>query len=181
MISDAPVEMSRQRGGPTSQGETGAASDLWRERTRSPHTSSDLMTSKDMELARGDDFYRHVLVLALVAALGILLFAIVRPFMSSLVWALLLAFLLSPSNRWARRLFKGSKGWAALAVTLAVLFCLALPTALLAGRFVVQGIDLVQRVSAAQARGDLGDLAWITRVGEWLEAHLPVEANQVYG
>jgi predicted PurR-regulated permease PerM len=149
------------------------------------------MASADPELARQtpdgpvgeetDVFYRHVLVLALVALLGLLLFVIVRPFVSSLVWALLLAFLLSPANRHVRRLLKGSKGWAALALTLAVLFCLAIPTALLAGRFVVQGIDLVERLSAAQERGDWTDLAWIQRLGQWLEGHLPVEASQVYG
>jgi predicted PurR-regulated permease PerM len=139
------------------------------------------MTGREVEFPRGgDEFYRHVLVLALVAALAILLFAIVRPFASALVWALLLAFLLSPANRRARRLFKGSKGWAALAVTLAVLFCLALPTGLLAARFVVQGIDLVERFSAAQARGDFVPSGWIAKLGVWLEAHLPVEANQVY-
>src|SRR5437899_1292575 len=115
------------------------------------------MTSADTELppaepttGDGDTFYRHVLVLALVAAMALLLFAIVRPFLSSLVWALLLAFLLSPANRRARRMVKGSKGWAALVVTLAVLFCFALPTGFLAARFVVQGIELVQRISTAQ-------------------------------
>ena len=79
------------------------------------------MTSADTELAPGgptppttdqgnDTFYRHVLVLVLVTVLGLLLFAIVRPFLSSLVWTLLLAFLLSPANRRVRRMFKGSKG-----------------------------------------------------------------------
>src|SRR5215468_6134128 len=130
------------------------------------------MTSADTELAPGgptppttdqgnDTFYRHVLVLVLVTVLGLLLFAIVRPFLSSLVWALLLAFLLSPANRRVRRMFKGSKGWAATAVTLGVLFCFALPTGLLAGRFVVQGIELVQRISAAQSHGTLADFGWI--------------------
>jgi predicted PurR-regulated permease PerM len=150
------------------------------------------MTSADTELPQvarpegptaggGDAFYRHALVLALVAVMALLLFAIVRPFVSSLVWALLLAFLLSPANRRARHLLKGSKGWAAVALTLAVLFCLAIPTALLATKFVVQGIELVQRLSAAQARGNLADFAWIARLGQWLESHLPVQANQVYG
>src|SRR5262245_15322817 len=80
-----------------------------------------------------------------------------------------------------RRLLKGSKGWAATVVTLAVLFCFAIPTGFLAGRFVVQGIDLVQRISTAQAHGDIADFAWIARLGTWLEAHLPVQTNQVYG
>jgi predicted PurR-regulated permease PerM len=146
------------------------------------------MTSADTELpparpaaAESDSFYRHVLVLALVAAMALLLFAVVRPFLTSLVWALLLAFLLSPTNRRARRLLKGSKGWAALAVTLTVLFCFAIPTALLAGRFVVQGIDLVHRIAAAQAQGNIAEFAWVARLGSWLEGHLPVQANQVYG
>jgi predicted PurR-regulated permease PerM len=146
------------------------------------------MTSANTELraptgpAAGpsDTFYRRALTLALVAALALLLFAIVRPFASSIVWALLLAFLLSPANRRARRLLKGSRGWAALAVTLAVLFCLAIPTAFLAGRFVVQGIDLVHRISAAQSGASPADFVWIAKLGQWLESHLPIEANQVY-
>jgi predicted PurR-regulated permease PerM len=92
-----------------------------------------------------------------------------------------LAFLLSPANRRVRRFLKGSRGWSALVITLGVLFCFAIPTALLASRFVVQGIDLVQRVSAAQSRGSVTEFAWIAKLGKWLEAHLPVEANQVYG
>src|SRR5262249_38443032 len=116
----------------------------------------------------GDRFYRHVIVLALVAVLLALVYALVRPFFSSLVWALLLSFLLSPLNRRVRKLYRGKKGWASLTVTLAVLFCLALPTAFIAANFVVQGIDLVERISAAERAGGLLHLPWVIKVSGWI-------------
>jgi predicted PurR-regulated permease PerM len=131
-------------------------------------------------ISTGDRFYRHALVLALVAALGFLLYALVRPFFTSLVWALLLAFLLSPVNHRVRGLYRGKRGWAAMTVTLLVLFCLAIPTALLAANFVVQGIELVQRLSAADGSGRALQLPWVAKLTSFLEAHLPVQANQIY-
>jgi len=127
-----------------------------------------------------DRFYRHVLVLALVAILVALLFALVRPFFTPLVWAMLLAFLLAPTNRAVRRVYRGKKGWAALTVTMMVLFCLALPTGLLAANFVAQGIELVERISAAQHDGKGLHIPLIGAAGAWLEAHLPAQANQIY-
>jgi predicted PurR-regulated permease PerM len=120
------------------------------------------------------------LVLVLLAVFGVVLYALVRPFFASLVWALLLAFLLSPVNLALRRKFRGRRGWAAASVTLVVLFGLAIPTAFLAAKFVAQAVGLVQQVTHAYANGARPDVPLLGKLAGIIERYWPGQAARAY-
>jgi predicted PurR-regulated permease PerM len=74
------------------------------------------------------------------AALLLLLagcFFVLRPFMSALLWAMVLAYALHPLQRTFTRWFRGSRTWAACLVTLTMML-------LVAGPVVLVGVSLAQ-------------------------------------
>jgi predicted PurR-regulated permease PerM len=81
-------------------------------------------------------------------AVGCLL--VLRPFITALLWALILSFSTWPIFDWLRRHMKGRATWAALAMTLVVALVLVLP-------LVVVGVTLADSVTVI-----------VDRVREWL-------------
>src|SRR5262245_11475894 len=97
-------------------------------------------------------FSTRVFGVAAAALLLYLLARILRPFLSPILWAFLIAFLLFPVNAWLRRRLRGRSGAAALLLTFGVALGLMIPAALLVLAFVRQAADLSSRVSALAAR-----------------------------
>ncbi len=110
-------------------------------------------------------FYGAVLVI------GYLGFQIVRPFLSEIAWAIVLAICLAPvQERLAKRL--GPMRSAAL-ITLMVVFLLVLPTLLAIGMLVSQGPQVVDYVET-QLRNRGGPMGLFTLAWEWLHTRLPM-------
>ena len=74
--------------------------------------------------------------LALVVGLVIYCFEILRPFLSTIVWALVLAAALYPAYNWLLEKFKKSTGMTAFLFTTAILFALMTPVLMLSGTLV---------------------------------------------
>jgi len=138
-------------------------------------------------MARVEDgrFAARVFNLVVLAILGYFLFRIFEPFLGSILWAALLAFLLFPVNARLRRAVGGRTGLAALLLTLAVALGIAVPAAVVTVAFVRQAIDLGQRLAGTAAAyqvagvGDLDRLPVIGPVMHWLQEHLGVDAARL--
>jgi len=123
--------------------------------------------------------------LALVGALAYALFRILQPFLSSILWALLLAFLLFPANRRLRSLFRGRQGVAALLLTIFVILGLVGPAMWIGVAFLRQGSDLLGRLTAMAdeykiARpSDILHVPAVDRTLHALQDKVPVTTEQI--
>ncbi len=123
-----------------------------------------------------------------IAAAAILLYLLVRilsPFFGPILWALLLAFLLAPVNRWLRRKMRGRRGTASLLLTFAVTLGIVIPSTLLMLVFVRQATELLARVSELAARyqiekpQDLLRIPALGRIVEWIDEKTPLSAAEL--
>lgn len=134
-----------------------------------------------------DRFYSRLFAVVALGLLALALFRILQPFIAPILWSALLAFLFEPWNVRLRRRLHGRAGLAAGILTLAATVGIAGPAAVLVLVFTGQASDLLAKVSAAASRyqigkpDDLWGLPHIKMAVEWLEAHLPVSAEQIRG
>jgi predicted PurR-regulated permease PerM len=132
-----------------------------------------------------DRFVTRVAALAVTALLAYVLYLIFRPFIGTIVWALLLAYLLFPLVGRLRQRVGGRKALAAALMTLAVILGLGIPAAAVTAAFAGQAVDLTQQLSGLaqryeiQAPEDLVKLPVVGKAVEWLDAALPVSAAQI--
>jgi predicted PurR-regulated permease PerM len=136
--------------------------------------------------APGEAFYRRVFALATAALLGLAVFQILRPFVAPLLWAVLLAFLLFPLNRAARRALRGRRAAAAGLLTLGVIVIVIGPAVMIGVAFANQASDLFRRVQALAGQyrvvrpSDLLRVPLVEQVIRWAESNAPVSAEQIH-
>ncbi len=130
-------------------------------------------------------FSTRVFGVAAAALLLYLLARILRPFFGPILWALLLAFLLFPLNRWLRGMLRGRRGPAALLLTFAVTLGIVIPATLLMLVFVRQAAELLARVSELAGRyqiekpQDLLRIPTLGRLVQWIDAKTPFSAAEL--
>jgi predicted PurR-regulated permease PerM len=130
-------------------------------------------------------FYLRVFWVAASALMAYGLFTVLRPFLESIVWGLLLAFLLKPINERLRRVLGGRRGAAALVLTMAGFLFVLVPTGILAVVFGRQAGDLITRLQALAERykvahpSDIFNLPLVLRLMAWLDTILPVDTAQM--
>ncbi|MBI4594524.1 MAG: AI-2E family transporter [Candidatus Rokubacteria bacterium] len=133
-----------------------------------------------------DRFYPRVFALATAGVLAVALFKILEPFIGSILWSLLLAFLLFPANLVLRRRLNGRRGAAAVLLTLGMTVIVVAPAPLLTVAFASQAAELFGQLQRLVARyqitgaGDLLRIPIISQAMEWAEAVAPVTAEQVH-
>src|SRR6266545_1922263 len=129
-------------------------------------------------------FSTRVFGVAAAALLLYLLARILRPFFGPILWALLLAFLLFPLNRWLRGKLRGRRGPAALLLTFAVTLGIVIPATLLMLVFVRQAAELLARVAELAGRyqiekpQDLLRIPTLGRLVQWIDAKTPFSAAE---
>ena len=132
-----------------------------------------------------DRFVTRVVALAVAAVLAYVVFLIFRPFIGSIVWAILIAYLLFPLVLRMRRRMNGRKALVATLMTLVVIVGFGVPSALLTAAFAGEAVELGQRLTQLarqyqiQAPEDLVTLPVVGRAMAWLDATLPVGAAQI--
>jgi predicted PurR-regulated permease PerM len=130
-------------------------------------------------------FSTRVFGVAAAALLLYLLARILRPFFGPILWALLLAFLLFPLNRWLSGKLRGRRGPAALLLTFAVTLGIVIPATLLMLVFVRQAAELLARVSELAGRyqiekpQDLLRIPTLGRLVQWIDAKTPFSAAEL--
>jgi predicted PurR-regulated permease PerM len=130
-------------------------------------------------------FYLRLFAVGFSALLLYLLWLIFRPFLSPIVWAVLLAFLLFPANRALQRRFKDRRGAAAGLMTLLVLVGVVVPGTLLGSLVLRQAADLLGKVSQITTRyqiqkpQDVFRIPAFDRALQWIDAKTPVSSAEV--
>jgi predicted PurR-regulated permease PerM len=130
-------------------------------------------------------FSTRVFGIAAAALVLYLLARILRPFFGPILWALLLAFLLFPVNRWLRGKLRGRRGAASLLLTFAVTLGIVIPSTLLMLVFVRQATELLGRVSELAGRyqierpQDLLKIPALGRIIEWIDEKTPLSAAEL--
>jgi predicted PurR-regulated permease PerM len=137
-------------------------------------------------MTQGEDrFYPRLFALVALGLLGFALFRIFQPFVAPILWSVLLAFLLDPVNQRLRRRLGGRPGLAAGVLTAAATLGIAIPASVLVVVFTGQVSALLRHFSSDASRFELAQPADIFRLPriaqalQWLDAHLPVTAEQI--
>lgn len=132
-----------------------------------------------------DRFALRAFTVGFTLLLLYLLWRIFQPFVSPILWAMLLALILFPANAALRKKFKGKRGRAALVMTLVVLVAVVVPMAFLGMLFARQATDLLNRVSALATRyqiekpQDVFRIPALDRLVHWIDEKTPVSAADV--
>lgn len=113
--------------------------------------------------------FAQILLLGLLFASFYLFFRIISPFLSTLVWAAVLAVMFQPVNRLLRRPLRGRKGLAALLSTAAVIFLIVFPFAFLVKLLAQELVDAYRVLERSFAEG------YWERLWKALEASAPVK------
>jgi predicted PurR-regulated permease PerM len=112
-----------------------------------------------------------VIRLALAIGLVIWCFAILEPFLSTIIWALILAAALFPAYNWALNKFGKSRGLTAFVFTAVVFLALMTPILMLSGTLVETAREVAQQFEA----GKLAVPEPSEAVREW-----PVVGDKIY-
>uniref|UniRef100_A0A832A6B9 AI-2E family transporter n=1 Tax=Desulfacinum infernum TaxID=35837 RepID=A0A832A6B9_9BACT len=118
--------------------------------------------------------YRFFLLVLLFFSLY-LVFGVIKPFLHTLVFAVLLASLFGPVHAWILKRVRGRKNAAAVLTVVLVTFLIALPSVFFATSLVAQGIDSISRVTEWIRQGNLQKVAAHPKVVQglgWLQTHL---------
>jgi predicted PurR-regulated permease PerM len=132
-----------------------------------------------------DRFLSRLFFLVLAALVGYLLWRVLRPFLSPILWAALLAFLLFPVNSWMRSRLRGRLGVAAFLMTLLVMIGIVLPATLVSLIFARQAADLIARLSDVAAKyhverpQDIFRIPALDRMMRWITENTPVETEEL--
>ena len=136
-------------------------------------------------MTKVDQFSLRAFGVAFALLLAYVLWLIFRPFVSPILWATLLAFILYPVNAALRKRFRGKRGAAALVLTLGVLLGVVLPAVFLGILFAKQMGELLARISEMTARyqiekpSDLFRVPALDHLVQWFDAKTPVSAAQI--
>lgn len=134
-----------------------------------------MATEQELQEQRKTDTVRTMEVsirLALIAGLVIYCFEILRPFLSTIVWALVLAAALYPAYNWLLKKFKKSTGMTSFLFTAAILFALMTPVLMLSGTLV----ESAKGFASELEDGSLQVPPPPARIKEW-----PVVGERIYG
>lgn len=132
-------------------------------------------------------FYARVFGLGAAGLLALALFAILRPFLESILWAGLLAFLIAPLNRRLTRRLGDRPGLAAFLLTLAGALFVLIPAVVTAIIFAGQATDLLKALEHLAERyridqpSDLLQAPALDQLFQWIGRFVPVPAAQIRG
>jgi predicted PurR-regulated permease PerM len=104
---------------------------------------------KQLQPRSTSDLYARIFAIATVAVLAYVLFLILRPFLSVLAWALLIAFLLQPAHRRLSQWLRGRRTLSSLLLTLATLLVFIGPLTALGVAFAHQAGALLESLQAS--------------------------------
>jgi len=132
-------------------------------------------------------FYARVFGLVAGGLLAFALLSILKPFLASILWAGLLAFLIAPLNGLVTRKLGGRSGLAALLLTLAGAMFVLIPAVVTATIFAGQATELMgtldglaERYKIAQP-SDLLQMPALEHLFQWIGRFVPVPPAQIRG
>jgi predicted PurR-regulated permease PerM len=140
-----------------------------------------------MTQADENRFYGRVFWLIAASLLALALLSIFRPFFESILWAGLLAFLLTPVTRRLTLAFGGRRSLAALLMTLAGALFVLIPAIVTAVVFAGQASELVAKLQELADRykithaSDVFQVPALDRLVQWISSLTTISPEQIQG
>jgi predicted PurR-regulated permease PerM len=134
---------------------------------------------------RASPFYTRAFAIATIVVLGVLLYRLLAPFYSAIIWALFIAFLLHPLHRRLDHHLGRRKQLSALLLTLTTFIVLVGPLTALTAAIASQAGDLLQLAQGTVTEHDFGSIRNITDIPgigpvlEWSQRNLGISAQQI--
>jgi predicted PurR-regulated permease PerM len=144
-----------------------------------------------------DRFYARSFALLTTLVLGLALFRIVQPFVGPLLWAIFIAFMVTPLHQRLTRQLKGRAQLSAFLLTILTLVVVIGPLTALSAAFASQVGQLLQHAQStvAQATGDQGSVVdqakdnvlnltnvpWVRDTLGWLDRTFDIDTSQIRG
>ena len=126
--------------------------------------------------------YRPFVLVVLFFSLY-LAFLILRPFLHTIILAIILASLFHPLQVWLIRLYRGRRNAAALTVVVAITFLIIIPVFFFISALVSQGLESINRISEWISAGNIQKILEHPKTmayTAWIRGHLKVsEVTQV--
>lgn len=132
-------------------------------------------------------FYTRAFTIGTLLILGALLYAVLSPFFSPIIWALFIAFLVHPLHKRLSRRLGNRQQLSALILTLITLAILVGPITALTAAIASQAGDLLQMAQGSvseQTRSSLTDITQLPGIGpalEWAQRSVGITAAQIQG
>jgi predicted PurR-regulated permease PerM len=134
-----------------------------------------------------DPFYARAFGITATIVLAYTLYRIVAPFLSPLLWALFIAFLLYPMHVRMTRRFKGRENLSAALLIVATFIVIVGPLAAMSAAFVSQASDLLHwgqetlGTQSSQQYRLLADMPVVGDAMDWLRETFGIRASQLKG
>lgn len=96
------------------------------------------------------EFLRRLTFLVLIVGVTYWFFDLVRPFLMTIFWAVVLTIVFKPFHRWLLKKMPSKKGLAATVTTLAIFLVVLLPLSVIVLSVVNEGIGLVGKVNSGE-------------------------------
>lgn len=124
-----------------------------------------------------DERIEQIIVLVVLGLLVVASFVVLRPFLTSLIWALILSISTWPTFLWIERRLGGRRGPAAMVMTLLLVLGLFVPLTIIGGNLADNVTVLAEKVRAMLQAGPPAPPSWLSElpfVGDdllekWLE------------
>jgi len=132
-------------------------------------------------------FYTRAFGVATFVVLATVVYFLLRPFFTPIVWAMFIAFLLSPLHRRLSRKLRGRPHLSAMLLTLGTLVLLAGPLTALTAAIAAQAGDLLELAQGTVTEhtrsgpARLIDIPGITPALEWMQRTVGISAVQIEG
>jgi len=139
---------------------------------------------KQSHLRSAPDLYPRIFTIVTVAVLAYVLILILRPFLSVLAWALLIAFLLHPVHERLSTWLRGRKSLSSLLLTLATLVVFIGPLTALGVAFVHQAAALLEKLQLSYGDIQFTGLRSLQRIPilgtilQWIQDVAPFSREQ---
>ncbi|MFB0520096.1 MAG: AI-2E family transporter [Desulfatiglandales bacterium] len=123
--------------------------------------------------------YRPFLLVVLFFSLY-LAFLILRPFLHTIILAIVLASLFHPLQVWLVRLYRGRRNAAALTVVVAITFLIIIPVFFFISALVNQGVESINRIDEWISAGNIQEILEHPKImayTAWIRKHLEISQS----
>jgi len=111
-----------------------------------------------------DKYIEHLISAFVLLILIVGCFVVLRPFISALLWALILSFSTWPVYKWWTRVLKGNRTLAATVMTLLLATVFVLPLVVVGFSFSDEATNLVRQIRAASEQGLPPLPQWVEKI-----------------
>jgi predicted PurR-regulated permease PerM len=108
-----------------------------------------------------DKYIEHLVTAGVLFVVFLGCFFVIRPFISALLWAVILSFSTWPVYKWLEKMFGGRKTLAASVMTVLLIFVFIIPIVVFGASFADEAKTLISKIREISAKGPPEIPAWV--------------------